>query len=295
MYHRVVALDTDVCGLAVPPVEFRKQLAHLRRHRRLMSLEDLGQAAASGDVPAGAVALTFDDGYLDNLTTASPLLQEFNAPATFFLTAPAIDGSREYWWDTLARVLLGDHRLPPTLDLHADGSWVRPTATPAQRLETYQAASGLLIRASLDDRATWLARIVEWSAVGDLAPRESHRPMLAHEVRQLAMRPGHTVGAHTVDHVWLPAQAPEVRRDQIVESAKRLERTTGHPVTQFSYPYGAVDDSTREEVAAAGITTAVTTEATPVPPAGDRLRLPRIEVRPGPFERFVTLLEIARP
>ena len=52
------------------------------------------------------MAITFDDGYVDNLTTASPILTSLNLPATFFVTTGHTGRAQEFWWDELHRVLL---------------------------------------------------------------------------------------------------------------------------------------------------------------------------------------------
>jgi peptidoglycan/xylan/chitin deacetylase (PgdA/CDA1 family) len=61
-------------------------------------------AARQGALPAGAVAVTFDDGYADNLANAAPLLVEFGVPATMFLSTGAIVNGCEFWWDDLERI-----------------------------------------------------------------------------------------------------------------------------------------------------------------------------------------------
>jgi len=85
-YHRVNdAHPRD--RLTVTKAAFREQLQELRTSR----IPVLGFDAALGllDEPtpdsAGAVVLTFDDGYLDNFEEAAPLLSGAGYPAAFFV------------------------------------------------------------------------------------------------------------------------------------------------------------------------------------------------------------------
>ena len=53
-----------------------------------------------------AVAITIDDGYLDNLQYAVPILEELEIPATIFVSTGTMEQDRELWWDELESLLL---------------------------------------------------------------------------------------------------------------------------------------------------------------------------------------------
>ena len=73
----------DPFRLCVTPNEFDRQMRHLAGLYRVLTLAEL-QTAPIADLPEPGVAVTFDDGYLENLTTASPILLDHGIPATFF-------------------------------------------------------------------------------------------------------------------------------------------------------------------------------------------------------------------
>ena len=115
-------------------------MRQLREHFRPMALDDLVRVAASGAIPDGAVAVTFDDGYLDALTVASPILMEFGIPATFFVNTDRLDKEHERWWDILERVFLTIPSLPPRLQLLVgDNALQFATHTSAERQDALDA------------------------------------------------------------------------------------------------------------------------------------------------------------
>jgi hypothetical protein len=82
----------------------------------------LSQSLPNGDIEDRSVAITFDDGYADNLHNARPLLERYGMPATFFLTSGYIGREREFWWDELERLILQPGTLPEVLDVSVNGS-----------------------------------------------------------------------------------------------------------------------------------------------------------------------------
>ena len=76
------------------PAVFAQQMAYLARRREVVSLDDLVAGRGRGGKPA--VAITFDDGYRNVLTTALPVLRRHGFPATVFVPTRWI-GDRNHW------------------------------------------------------------------------------------------------------------------------------------------------------------------------------------------------------
>ena len=235
LYHRID--DTsDVHGLGVPAAVFDAQLQWLRAECHIMPLDDL-LSTPFERLPDRAVALTFDDGYEDNLRVAAPLLQSHQVPAAFFLTSRWLEDCGEYWWDTLERILLVAPAIPATFEITIAGAHLHlATLSAEERLAAHWRLHETLVHASLEERERAVDQLLAWAGGG--APRV--RPMMADGVRQLALLPGVTIGAHTVNHLALPDQGP-AQLVEVTECQTDLRRVTGQPVDLFAYPYGAVD------------------------------------------------------
>ena len=91
MYHRVVKDESEkgIHGTWVEAERFRAHLQYLKDHGyETLTFEDLrngGYRKRFDHDHKKWVMLTFDDGYVDNYTTAFPLLQEFGFKAVIFL------------------------------------------------------------------------------------------------------------------------------------------------------------------------------------------------------------------
>jgi peptidoglycan/xylan/chitin deacetylase (PgdA/CDA1 family) len=126
MYHRVAAPAVDPWNLCVSPQNFAGHMQALSEMADVLPLQDLPANLRSGRRSRAVAAVTFDDAYLDNLTTAKPVLDALNIPATVFVPTGWIGDPRPMWWDRLAHLLLAAEVLPETLEIHAQGedfSW----------------------------------------------------------------------------------------------------------------------------------------------------------------------------
>ena len=97
VYHAVGAPPEpdDHYGLFVSEESFAEQMAFLAHHRQVVTLET-GLSGQLGTRPS--VAITFDDGYRNNLTMAAPILNAYGLPATVFVATGWL-GRRSDWID----------------------------------------------------------------------------------------------------------------------------------------------------------------------------------------------------
>lgn len=125
------------------------------------------------------------------------------------------------------------------------------------------------------------------SNVWDREAGERREELLgAADLRRIAAA-GIEIGSHGRDHRDLPRCSDAELREELMGSRQDLETALGRPVHTFCYPFGHVDDRTREAARAAGYLAAVSIHAQPGARTGDLWALPRMIVNPGEsrFER----------
>jgi peptidoglycan/xylan/chitin deacetylase (PgdA/CDA1 family) len=314
LYHRVADVVRDPWGLVVSPERFAEQLAVLRRHAHPMGFAELARARAAGKLPRNAVAVTFDDGYADNLHYARPLLAAHDVPATVFLATGSAGRGLPFWWDEVERLILGPHSLPGSL--HLDGSAVgfhRAIAADVRAPRDAAAERGWLAEGGEGDgRQAFFLELWRWFAELDPAQRANAlgqlreatglpddpagpRGLTAAEVAQLAEGGLVAVGAHTVTHPMLPTLSPERQREEIVQSKADAEALVGRPVTAFSYPHGRHDARTARIVREAGFAVVGTSAGRGAPydcgrATGDPMHVQRVSVRDWDADTFLRKL-----
>ena len=257
LYHRVAEVEADPQLLCVTPEHFTEHLEILR-----------GQD----------VALTFDDGYVDNLSNAKPLLEKFDCPATVFVTSGAVGQNREFWWDELERILL-----PP-------GDWnVLEKSDPSTSHSMYRNLCPRLQSLPPESRQYVLEQLTAGASA-----RPTHRPLSEDEVRRLADGGLVTIGSQGVTHSVLSALPEADQKTEIEESKARLEEITGLPVTRFAYPFGDRSDYTSATIGLvreAGYTLAFSNFPGRIDRSTDRFQLPRHLVRDWNGEEFARRLQ----
>jgi len=83
---------------------FEEFCAFFARHFTVVPLGELVERLATGRDVGGLLAITFDDGYLDNREVAAPILSRRGLPATFFVATDFIGSSQVPWWDAEAGI-----------------------------------------------------------------------------------------------------------------------------------------------------------------------------------------------
>ena len=104
LYHSIGAAErSDYLKLRVDKDSFNRQMEHLREKKyNVVPLTELISKLNPGTETENKkfIAITFDDGYADNLEFAAPILKKYGFPATIFITTGYLDGGGrqdKYW------------------------------------------------------------------------------------------------------------------------------------------------------------------------------------------------------
>lgn len=269
-YHRVREADWDPYALSVAPGTFAAHVAALSRDADIVPLAEIGTRG-----PRPRVALTFDDGYRDNLEIAAPILAAAGAPATFFVTTAVLDRPEAFWWDRLASVLARPARGAGMVAI------TRPDLRLTVDVRTEEGRARALVAFGL--RLRTLAPAEQKDAVDEIAEQVGHRPddgceaLDAAGLRALAGR-GFEVAVHTRRHRFLPAAADDEAVDEIAGCVGDLAAVLGRAPAALAYPHGGVDPRVVGIARANGIDRAVTTASGAIRRGTDPLTLPRLVV-----------------
>lgn len=99
VYHRVAVVAIDPHQLCVSPDHFENQMRYLKNNYNIIPLSTLVYNLKNKSLSKNDIAITFDDGYIDNLFNALPILEKYQIPATIFIIAGTIDSSEPFYWD----------------------------------------------------------------------------------------------------------------------------------------------------------------------------------------------------
>jgi peptidoglycan/xylan/chitin deacetylase (PgdA/CDA1 family) len=195
--------------------------------------ELVARAEQKEPIPAGCIAVTFDDGYADNYEYARPILRAHGVKATFFVATGHVGTGRLLWFDEVL------YAFARTRKRSVQFGWLTravPLGSEQQRVEAAFDALRILRSVGTIQLATALEEL--FTALGVERPGEDPRVMLNWaQVREL-LQDGHRVGSHTVSHAILSQLQPREMEREIVESKRAIEDQTGQRVTTFAYPSG---------------------------------------------------------
>ncbi|MBI4522975.1 MAG: polysaccharide deacetylase family protein [Deltaproteobacteria bacterium] len=317
LYHRVAEVTCDPQWLCVTPQHFAQHLEVLKKFGPTLAVHQLEKALRQERISRKTMAVTFDDGYADNLYNALPLLEQHGVPATFFLSSGYLGQEGEFWWDELERLILNPGVLPKTLRVTVDGGTHEWDLGPAEqygeeafardrswnamlpqertpRQKAYLSLCSLLRTLLPEQRSHVLEQLRNARGAAGAGGRPSHRALSPEEVKKLADSSLAEIGAHTVTHPVLAALPVDRQREEIGGSKSRIEEILGRPIHSFSYPFGMQGDYTSETVAIvrdSGFACACSNFEGAIDRETNPYQLPRFVVRDWDRDTFVRFLE----
>ena len=233
-------------------------------------------------------AITFDDGYRDNLYEALPVLRAHRAPFTVYVTTGFVTGVAHTWWEALETLVRERERL---IVQAPDGGAIEvDCSTPRAKWEAYEALIEFYKTQVPEPDVERHVRELCWLYEIDEDAVLRAQIMDQRELNLLVDEPLCTFGAHTATHRSLARLPAAEAERELVEGRDELERLTGERARHLAYPYGFPAAAGPREFALArdlGFETAVTTRRGVLYGAHARhlTALPRISLN-GHYQRL---------
>jgi peptidoglycan/xylan/chitin deacetylase (PgdA/CDA1 family) len=239
IFHRVLP-ETDPLFPHEPDARrFDQVMGWVKTWFNVMPLDAAVDALKKGNLPARAMAITFDDGYADNRTVALPILKRHDLSATFFIATGYLNGGR-MWNDTIIEAIRGSKANQIELD-HingVEGAQLQPLAIESvfEKRTAIQAVLGRIKYLSSNEREA-ASRLI----AGQCGSKLPDDLMMTTEQVIEMHRAGMQIGAHTVTHPILAKLGSIDVRKEISASKQFLESILEEEINLFAYPNGRPD------------------------------------------------------
>jgi peptidoglycan/xylan/chitin deacetylase (PgdA/CDA1 family) len=246
--------------LEVEPDFLRALLAHLRAlDVDIVTMDEAHQRLLQRRFARRFVCFTFDDGYRDNRDYALPVMREFEAPLTVYVTSDFAEGTGRLWWVALERAIARAASIEVPI---GDTKTRFDVSTPAAKQATFNRMHDWLRRLPTEhDMRREISALCTRHDVDETSiARELC--MSWEELQAFADDPLVTIGAHSITHCNLAKQSEETAWFELTESRARIEAALQRQVAHLAYPYGdriAAGPREFKLAKAAGFKTAVTT------------------------------------
>ncbi len=240
--------------------EFLEQVILYVRQKGLdiVSLDEAHRRLLDGDFSNRFVCFTFDDGYLDNLEVAYPVLKKYDCPFTVYVATSFPNGEAELWWLALEKIIAQSQKLE--LELNGE-KLVVDCAGIKDKYAAWERIYWPLREMSEAEQRAFMRRFAGAHDV-DMTKFSRDLSMSWAQVSQLASDPLASIGAHSINHLALGKLDASDMLREVTASRDIIAARTGIKAEHFCYPYGDKASASAREFAAvreAGFKTAVTT------------------------------------
>ncbi len=221
--------------------------------------------------------------FRESFQTGTPILTYHKlGPRPFGVRLKGLYVSEKLFAQQLAELRAAGFITPPFAEM------IQPATSAVPRIAlTFDDGFSNVLRHGLAPLTRYQFRAIQF-LVADLLGKTNEWDARSGEAREALMdasqirdwlAAGHEIGSHTLTHPHLTRLSPNVAREEIFASKKKLEDLFGRPVEHFCYPYGDYNEAVRELVAEAGYRTACTTVSGVNLPTENPLELKRHTAR----------------
>jgi len=251
-YHRVLPKkhpedELMQPGMKIRPETLEMHIQVLKQHFQIVSLSEwICKARAGEELPKKSVALTFDDGWIDNYEYAYPILKREQVPSTIFLVSSMIGTNKQFWPERVSKIISHIRSMKGQVFDEKQLAWFDYYKLDITNLRSFDE----------DVLSDFISRLKEFSdediyeslrVFSDVERQSIFQPQILNKEQLLEMKSSGLVsyGAHTRSHYRLnKIQDQQLLESETLGCKKDLESMLGINVSGFCYPNGDFNANT---------------------------------------------------
>ncbi|MGS2724297.1 polysaccharide deacetylase family protein [Porticoccus sp. GXU_MW_L64] len=250
-YHRILPSDdaryiNEQPSMCVTPETFEKNILWLKERYIITSLAEWVEGSyfrgdSNGD---RYCAITFDDGWLDNLEFALPIIKKHKIPATVFCVADMV-GKNNFWPGRLQQLLLHcTNKGVKDYQRSTSMQWLVDACSKRARFFDWEMLTVEEIDCLIEEAKQY--KDCEINSYINIAKEtlclnyvEERCLMNSAEIKCMQKSGLVDIGSHTMNHTRLTdSTCSPVLQQEIVQSKIKLQEITGTKIDIFCYPNG---------------------------------------------------------
>jgi len=231
IYHGVTNnARTDINARFISTALFEKQIRFFKKNFNIVNLNDY--FAGAHHSKKLTIAITFDDGYLNNLTEVLPVLEKYQVPTTFFITTIGKANYDVLWADLLDLYrLTGPKSFTFKSEVYKRGK--HEYTGPKGSLKALIKNSGWSIKKELID-----VILAENQFINNPQSFTYFKLLNKKQIQQLARSEYANIGSHGLYHNCLDKIPLAEAKDELIKSKAYIEDLIQMDVASIAYPDG---------------------------------------------------------
>ena len=246
MLHRI-APEYENTAAGFSPALLREYFKYLKKNRyNVISLSSYMNALIEHKDTNKTVVFTVDDGYRNFYLNAFKIFQEFNYPATIFITSNFINNNLFFWWDTIEYAVMSTKKqminLPEWNLNHIKIN------NDSQKTEAISYIVDFCKKLENSKKLNLIQKLLEILNIDvSRQPTNEYEPLSWKEIvemneSEIEFHP------HTKTHPIMTRISSAQKLEELSEPKIVIENKLGISANIFCYPNGGVDDFDEETI-----------------------------------------------
>lgn len=235
MYHGVVNNDSNYFSPRHLHIDqFDRQIKYLKKEFDIITIEEAFYLKdKKANLKNKSIVITFDDGYLNNLKNALPVLESYNVHANFFISTICLENENYVLWPDLIAGL--NYFFPEETNTQHFQNYLKLNNGSSNIYESIKQLSPLLRDELLDNLVKRYDLIEKLKTL----PSEIWKLMTKDDIIQLSKSKNVSIGSHGHLHYNLANITLQNAQKDLLKSKELLESALMKNIDSIAFPDGS--------------------------------------------------------